>query len=67
MTKLLTQEMPLPSARSKAVLNSALGPTLSSHIEGLIAMTISPIEYFAGALTGHIGRGTGAGTGVAAC
>ena len=38
VTKLLTQEMPPPSARSKAVLNSALGLTLSSHIEGLITI-----------------------------
>ena len=67
VTKLLTQEMPLPSALPKAVLNSALGLTLSLHIEGLITMTISPIEYFAGALTGHIGRGMGAGTEVAVC
>ena len=66
VTKLLTQEMPLPSALSKAVQNSVQGPTLSLHIEGLITM-IFQSEHCAGAPTGHIGRGTGAGTGVVVC
>ena len=35
----MSQEIPLPSALSKAVPNSVPGPTLSLHIEGLITMT----------------------------